>query len=141
VLKPEISKKWLYFVSGFLWLGVGLFLCIRAYFWLRPLTLKGLLIFISALFPAYFLGRFALSRIAFRNLKRLDEKPERICCFAFQPLRSYFLIAVMVGLGITLRRLTIPRALLAFLYTLMGGALLTASKVYFEGALKRLQKS
>ena len=139
-LKPEVQKKWLYFVSGFLWLAVGLFLCGRAFFWLVPLGLKGMLLLILALLLSYFVGRLGLARLAFRNLKRLDEKPERLCCFAFQPWRSYFIIAVMITLGVALRRSSLPRPLLAFLYALMGGGLITASFVYFEGGLQRLQK-
>ncbi len=99
-----------------------------------------MLLLILALLASYFVGRWGLARIAFRNLKRLDKKPERICCFAFQPLKSYFIIAIMIVLGITLRRSSLPRPLLGFLYALMGGGLITASFIYFEGGLKQFQK-
>ncbi len=137
--KPAVTKRWLYFVLGVLWGGVGLFLCLRAYLWLRPSGLKGHLIFVVALFLSFVVGRYGLSRIAFRNLKRLDEKPEKLCCFAFQPWRSYLLVALMIFLGVSLRRSNLPRPLLAFLYAVMGGGLITASFHYFHGGLLRLK--
>ncbi|NPB09324.1 MAG: hypothetical protein GXO17_03130 [Thermodesulfobacteria bacterium] len=140
-LKPEVQKKWLYWVSGLLWLGVGLMLCLRAFFWVKSsqeLWAWGLYVF--ALGVSYFMGRFFLFRLARRNLRRLDEKPERLCCFAFQPWRSYLVIAVMIAMGISLRRSDIPRVWLAGIYALMGGALVWASGLYFSRALEVLRQ-
>ena len=140
MVKPAVRKKWLYFVSGVLWLLVGLFFCLRAFFWLKPLALKGLGLFSLALVLSFLVGRLGLSRIAFRNLRRLDEQPDKICCFAFQPWRSYLIIGLMILLGVTLRRSSLPRPLLGFLYAVMGGGLVTASFFYFRGGWVRLKR-
>ncbi len=139
-LKPEVHKKWLYWVSGFLWLAVGLMLCLRGLWWVKAdgrLWAWGL--YLTALLVSYFMGRFFLFRLARRNLKRLDGKPERLCCFAFQPWRSYLVIILMILLGIGLRRSDLPRIGLAAIYALMGGALIWASGLYFSRALEVLR--
>ena len=141
-LKPSVPKKWLYWVCGLLWLGVGIMLCLRALFWIKEInTLFSWGLLFLMLFLSVLPGKFLLSRIAKRNLKRLDQQPERVCFFAFQPLRSYLIIALMIFMGVSLRRSSVPRLYLALVYALMGGALVSASALYFTHALKALRPS
>jgi len=135
--KPAINKKWLYWLSGLIWFGVGVGLCLRAVFWIKAYqspVLWGL--FLLSLAGALFIGHYLLAKIARRNLKRLDQKPSKICVFAFQPLRSYLIILLMVAMGVGLRRSDLPRVWLAVVYSLMGGALIVASRLYFLRALE-----
>ena len=113
----------------------------RAILWIKAYQAPYLWgLFLFSLIAAFFVGRYLLSRIAQRNLKRLDQQPQKICLFAFQPLRSYLIILVMVGLGISLRRSDLPRVWLAVLYSIMGGALIVASHSYFLRALELLKE-
>jgi len=74
--------------------------------------------------------RFFLSRVAQRNIERIEAYADRGCLFAFQAWRSYLMIMVMMGLGFLLRHSALPREWLAVAYLAMGGGLLLASGRY-----------
>ncbi len=86
---------------------------------------------------ALLVHQFFFSRIARKNIVRLSLLTEKTCIFAFQRWRSYFLIGLMVSLGMVLRNLPIPKPYLAILYTTIGGALFLASFQYY-GCLWRI---
>jgi hypothetical protein len=137
-LKPGVSKTWLIAVAGLMWSSVGLILCRLAYHWMAvnrwrwvvPLELIGIVLALVA-------HQFCFSRIARKNIARLSLLTEKTCIFAFQRLRSYLLIGLMIAIGIALRNLPIPRPYLAILYTTIGGALFLASLQYY-GCLWRI---
>jgi hypothetical protein len=137
-LKPAVSKTWLIVLAGLMWSVVGLMLCRLAYHWLviirwrwvAPLELLSIILALAA-------HKFCFSRIAQKNIVRLSLITEKTCVFAFQRWRSYFLIVLMIILGIALRNLPIPRLYLAILYTTIGGALFLASLQYY-GCLWRM---
>jgi hypothetical protein len=132
-LKPAVSKTWLIVLAGLMWSVVGLMLCRLAYHWLVvirwrrvvPLELLGIILALTA-------HKFCFSRIAQKNIARLSLITEKTCLFAFQKWKSYFLIVLMIVLGIALRNLPIPRLYLAVLYTTIGGALFLASLQYYR---------
>jgi hypothetical protein len=76
-------------------------------------------------------------RIARKNLARLRAYPPRVCLFAFQAWRGYLMIGLMIGLGVALRHLPIPRHTLAVLYGAIGTALIlsgsTVGRAAFSG--------
>lgn len=121
-----------------MWSVVGLMLCRLAYHWLvvirwrwvAPLELLSIILALTA-------HKFCFSRIVQKNIVRLSLITEKTCVFAFQRWRSYFLIVLMIILGIALRNLPIPRLYLAILYTMIGGALFLASLQYY-GCLWRM---
>ena len=137
-LKPAVSKTWLIVLAGLMWSVVGLILCRLAYLWLTviqgrwiaPLEVLGILLALMA-------HQFCFSRIAQKNIARLSLLTEKTCIFAFQRWKSYFLIGLMITLGIALRNLPIPKPCLSVLYTTIGGALFLASLQYY-GCLWRI---
>ncbi|OGP88302.1 MAG: hypothetical protein A2156_07715 [Deltaproteobacteria bacterium RBG_16_48_10] len=137
-LKPAVSKTWLIALAGLMWSVVGLMLCRLAYHWLAvirwrevvPLELLGLVLALTA-------HQFFFSRIAQKNIARLSLLTEKTCIFAFQRWKSYFLIGLMITVGIAIQNLPIPRPYLAILYTTIGGAVFLASLQYY-GCLWRI---
>ncbi|MCJ7784052.1 MAG: hypothetical protein MUP41_08960 [Desulfobacterales bacterium] len=137
-LKPAVSKTWLIALAGLMWSVVGLMLCRLAYHWLAvirwrevvPLELLGIVLALTA-------HQFLFSRIAQKNIARLSLLTEKTCIFAFQRWKSYFLIGLMITVGIALPNLPVPRPYLAILYTTIGGALFLASLQYY-GCLWRI---
>lgn len=132
-LKPAVRRHWLFFAAGIEWSAVGVGLIAVACYWLYPSTWP-LRIALAALSVAmgvvmYFL---ALSRLARRNLKRIDRKPEVVCLFAFQAKRVYFLIPLMMAMGYGIRHSSIPKDYAAVVYFTMGMALILGSFLYFR---------
>ena len=102
--------------------------------WLRPVViLTMLLLVIAGLLLATFTFLFGFSKIAKKNIKRINDlEGEKVCLFAFQGWTSYPLVLFMISLGIYLRTYSsFPKPLLAILYIGIGGGLLSASIHYF----------
>ncbi len=137
-LTLPVRKPWLFVLAGIMWTAVGMMLLWRAYGWLLAMApawsipLGSVSIMLS--FITY---RFGFIHTVRKNIQRLCQLPEKISLFAFNSPKSYLLIIFMIALGITLRSSSIPRPYLAFLYTVMGGALFFAS-FHFYGQLWQL---
>jgi len=130
-LRPAVSKYWLIGIAGVLWSIVGIALCRFAYEWLVGWNgaIVGVALGAVLATVAY---RLSFLRIARRNIRRLFAFQDKVCLFAFQAWRSYIIIAVMITLGILLRRSRIPHSYLAVLYIAIGGALLLSSLSYYS---------
>jgi len=130
--KPAVPKKWLVAIAGLLWSAVGIMLCSLAIRWLWVLKLPRALVFaLAGLTIAVAVNYLLFSRIARKNIARIDCYTHKGCVFAFQAWRSYLIILVMIAMGSFLRHSAFPRPYLALLYTSMGGALFLASFRYY----------
>jgi hypothetical protein len=134
-LKPAVERRWLYLAAALVWSAAGLMLCVRAYGWLIHEPLVTALPFaLAGIASGAVIYRFKFSRLAAKNVKRIASLSERASIFAFQSPLTYLLIALMMGLGIALRRSSIPKPYLAVLYLGIGLGLLLASGDYYQHA-------
>lgn len=130
---PAVPRRWLFAVSGLLWSAVGIMLLTLAVHWLSHID-GGLALVLGATGAALGVVAYRLMfvKIARKNIARIEQRPDVTCFFAFQPWRSYGLMAFMIALGITLRHSSLPKYYLASIYTAIGGALFLASLTYFN---------
>ncbi|MDR3568620.1 MAG: hypothetical protein P4L43_11400 [Syntrophobacteraceae bacterium] len=131
--KPAVRRHWLVFAAGVEWSAVGVALMAVACYWLYPSTWP-LRIALASLSVALGVAMYllAFSRLVRKNLKRIDCKPERVCLFAFQEKRVYFLIPLMMAMGYTIRHSSLPKEIAAVVYFTMGLALILGSSLYFR---------
>ncbi|MBI4734420.1 MAG: hypothetical protein HY779_06410 [Rubrobacteridae bacterium] len=132
--KPTIKKKYLFVISGLLWTIVGLMLLKFAYTWLINVG-EGQCLFFGLLGVGLgvVISVFGLSRIAQKNIKRINLLPENPCLFAFQAPKNYLIIGFMIFLGVFLRSHSfVPKPFLAIFYIGMGTGLMFASISYFS---------
>ncbi len=124
-IPPIVPRKWLFAVSGILWSGVGLVMCLRAYFWSAAFSPARFLTFESVgLCMALGGFRYGFAKITRRNIERIIGLPEQSSIFAFTAVQGYFMIIVMISTGIVLRSSPIPKDYLSVPYNAMGGSLL-----------------
>jgi len=130
---PTVTRQWLWLLAGILWSGVGIILCTTAVSWLAelnwPMNALGVLVGFGSGIIIYHYG---FSRIARKNIDRIEQKPDRVCLFGFQAWKSYLLIAVMMMLGYALRHSNLPRLILAVVYSSIGTGLTLSSSLYFQ---------
>lgn len=133
-LKPAVNRKWLIVISGLMWSGVGIFLNILAYNWLKSFNNNQILIsIIIGIFLGLIIARFGFGNIANKNVNRILAYPKHACIFAFQEWKSYILIVVMMSMGIFLRTTgLIPKFILVPIYIGIGTALFLASFKYYR---------
>lgn len=129
---PAVSRKWLLLLAGLMWTGVGLLLGSFALRWLiaaPSISSLGLgLLGLAVALAAY---RLQFSRLALKNIERIQALAEKACVFAFQAWKGYLIIAVMMTGGMLLRHSALPKPYLAVVYAAIGGALLLASRHYY----------
>ncbi len=133
--KPGVSKSALLFIAGAVWMAIGTGLDLLAGSWLhREPTTPALLSAAIGVAAALIIHHFGFLRIVDRNLGRIRPMEGRRCAFAFIPLKSYGLIAVMILLGTLLRHSPLPKLYLAPLYIGIGTALVLSSIRYLRHA-------
>ena len=131
-LKPAVPRKWLLFLAGLMWSGVGAMLCCLAGGWLAAVPAKvSLPLGLAGVVLAVAVYRFGFSRIAKKNIDRIGRSPDMACLFSFQAWKSYLIIVVMVTLGLLLRHSSLPKHYLAVVYVTIGGALFLSSLHYY----------
>lgn len=131
--KLSVSKYGLITIAGLLWFAVGVMLCKLAYGWL-VLIPQGMALTVgfAGAGLAFLADRIGFYKIAQKNLDRLNSFSEKQSVFAFIPLKSYLMVAIMIPLGIALRHSEIPKQYLSLVYITMGGALFLSSLRYFS---------
>ena len=134
IKKPAVSKKWLVLISGILWSGTGILLIWIASKWFA-LFESWQMIFALTAGPllGLVIAWFGFKNLAHKNANRISSYPEKVCIFAFQRWQMYFLIVLMMSMGIFMRTTSlIPKFMLAPVYIGIGSALFLASFVYYK---------
>jgi hypothetical protein len=136
-------KKTLIITAGTIWLLVGLGLNGFASRWVieyeHPLNF---LYAIAGYALGFMVYKFGFTRIVDKNLTRIAKLHDRPSVFNFMPIKSYFLIILMISMGHVIRHSSMPRQYLAVVYICMGFALFVSSFRYFKVVRKKkVQKS
>ena len=131
---PAAHRNVLIFLAGLVWSLVGLGLMTAAAYWLVHAN-RGISIALGvSILAGLLIYRLGFSRLALKNLVRIrDQAPgkDKVCLFAFQDTRSYFIVIIMMLMGYTLRHLPLPRIYLATVYLSIGLGLFLASFRYY----------
>ncbi len=138
---PKVNKKILIIIAGVLWTGVGIMLIRIAFSWLIKYSGVNIIgISVAGVSAGILISKFAFNNIAEKNINRIKQYDKKICLFAFQNIRSYFLIIIMIFLGILLKSASyIPDKLLSLIYISIGSGLFIASYRYLIALIKCLK--
>ena len=137
-IKFLVKKQYLFLLSGLMWSLVGLLLCRLAVTWLLKAEQTQTVLFsLCGICAALLITRFGFSKIALKNIKRIDSLPQKTSIFAFQSVKSYLIILAMITLGISLRHSSLPKPYLAVLYIGIGLALFLSSLRYYQSFFKK----
>jgi hypothetical protein len=136
---PAVDKRILVAVSGTIWTAVGILLCTRAVYWLPDATdPKTLWLGTAGVLLALVIHHFGFVKLANKNINRIMAKEGKVCIFGFQPWKSYFIILIMISMGIILRQSSIPKTYLSIIYMGFGGAMFLSSIRYHRIFFKLL---
>ncbi|HRX87555.1 MAG TPA: hypothetical protein P5572_21220 [Phycisphaerae bacterium] len=129
--KPSASRVTHLLLAGLMWSAVGTILCIAGGRWLYlawGFSGAFALLVAGAVAGGLAKARFALAPAANRIAERIRVRGDGNCLGGFLSLRTWGLVVLMSVTGRVLRALPIPRTILGFLYTLIGVALVVASR-------------
>lgn len=108
---------------------------VRAIKWLTAYNGDYTILFaIGGIAIALIAHHFGFLRIVDKNLGRIKEmENNKVNPFTFMPIKSYFMVILMISMGIILRNYThIAKQHLAMVYIAMGGALFLSSIRYYR---------
>ena len=138
-LNPRVNKGVLIFLSGAVWVAVGMMLLILAFGWLHGSQSHYTYLFAGAgVLASLVIHHFGFLKIVDKNLGRILPIQGKRCVFSFMPWKSYLIVIVMVNLGIFLRHSPIPKTYLSVLYVGIGLSLILSSIRYFRVLIKEL---
>lgn len=132
---PAAKREVLVLLAGIVWSGVGLGLMIAAIGWLTGSGGRIAITLAVAILAGTAIYHFGFSRLAVKNLDRIyTQSPgkDKICVFAFQNIRAYFIVIIMMAMGYTLRHLPIEKIILAPVYMAIGLGLFLSSLRYYQ---------
>lgn len=132
-IKPGIPKPYLLFVAAVVWTFAGGMLISRG---LAMLDFKSELLWekiSGSLIAGILFYVFMFSKISLKHIKRIvNLEQQRPCAFSFFNWTSYFLMAIMMSFGITLRITgIIPTNYLSEFYLIMGIPLFISAFRFF----------
>lgn len=81
-----------------------------------------------------------LDRTAKKGLRRIMSFGDNTCIGAVYPWKTWLLVVLMMVLGITLRKLTHPGAIIGAIYFAIGWALLLSSRHGWTQWLRQIRK-
>ena len=131
---PAAKRSVLVFLAGLVWSIVGLALIIVAAGWLKGRGMEIIPEIAIGIVGGVIVFYFGFSKLAKKNLARIYEQApgkDKVCLFAFQNTRSYFIVAIMILMGYTLRHSGLPRICLSPIYLTIGLGLFLAGGQYF----------
>jgi sulfite exporter TauE/SafE len=130
-LRLDVDRRWLFFIAGVIWMGVGVLLLTYAVTWLAPVSVPlDIELGVAGLAVAAVFVLFVFRGIVNKNIERIEGGPERASAFSFQGWKSYVITVFMIVLGIVLKRSPIPKPDLAVMYLGVGLALMLTSGLY-----------
>ena len=132
---PAASRRTLVLVAGLVWSAVGLVLIAVAIGWAARADGPSFIYPLAGVIAGWVVYRFGFSKLAKKNRRRIFEQApgkEKVCVFAFQNIRSYFIIVIMMAMGYTLRHLPIEKIYLSPIYMAIGVGLFLSSLGYYQ---------
>ena len=130
----KVKKIVLVFITGVIWIIVGLMLINRALSWLPNFTVTQAIISVIAGFILAFVKtKFIFIKATHENIHRImNMKNNKVSVLAFHSLKFYILIVLMIGFGTLLRNLEfIPKYSIFPIYLGVGIAMIYASVIYY----------
>ena len=126
--KPGVSIRTHLLLGGLIWTVVGFFLLTNGFVLVSRESHMWFGVFGLAL--GIFKALLVLDRVARKNIKRIKEFEDKVCFGSVYSLKTWFLVAAMIGLGRFLRTTNIlPGEIVGLIYSAVGIALLLSSRL------------
>lgn len=131
--KPAAGARTHLLLAALLWTCVGVGLSVAGVHWclFAPADWAAILL-PGGVAAGLIKGRVALERTAVRTAERIVRRGDGKCLGGFLSWKTWLFVVAMMGMGVALRRSHLPRALLGFVYTAVGVALLWGSRTFWS---------
>jgi uncharacterized protein YneF (UPF0154 family) len=131
----QLRRSKLIVLSGLIWLVIGALLLKKGLNFLMddPAMEETALVLVAvALLIGFLKGKFVLEKSAKRGVERLHTLPDPVSLSRIYNARYYILLAIMVGIGLSMNFLGVPNHIRGFIDVAIGAALIKGSMCYFR---------
>ena len=126
---PAVSSPVHLFAAALTWSVVGVMLCLRGLWILRPAHFASYAWLGLAVLLGTLKALFVLDRTARRNIARIKSFNDRTCIGAVYSWKTWGLVGVMIGSGWLLRHSSLPAVFVGSVYVGIGWALCVSSRL------------
>lgn len=127
-----IPKRHLLLVAAFIWAFAGIILGIRGGVFILHYSRHQLLDFLFAIVAGTIFFGMVFAKISQKHITRIKSLPlVSHWFFTFFSIKSYFMMALMIGLGVTIRKLNIIETEYLYTFFISMGIPLMISAVRF----------
>ena len=131
--KPAAPARTHVLAAAAVWTGVGMGLGMAGLVWTAEADAPWPWLLVPlAVAVGLAKGRLALDRAARRAAGRIRARGDGRCLGGFLSWRMWLFVLGMMLLGGALRRSSVPRPVLGFVYTAVGASLLWGSRIYWR---------
>jgi hypothetical protein len=158
---PKLSHRTLIIISGLVWLGVGCFLMVLGIRFLNETThawtfspssfpLLGffasyvggleegaMVLIVMSLLIGFLKGKYVLGKSARQGVMRILEMPNPSPLKDIYSKKYYILLALMIGLGMSMKYLGLSTDVRGFVDVAIGSALINGAMCYFRMAFTK----
>lgn len=129
--KPAASARTHLLLAAVMWTTVGSALLLVGVRWMRAADISFMVVTI-AVAAGVLKSRLILVRTARRTIDRICHRGDGRCIGGFLSVSSWLLVLVMAGAGRLLRGSHLPKGVVAFVYVVVGTALLLTSAILWR---------
>ena len=133
-LKPGVSKDIHLLSASLLWSLIGAALLLRGFFWL--IDVGAAVYILAALAAGSLKSVFILDKSARKGIDRILRLEDGSCLGAVYSIRTWVLVAAMMGVGYLLRHSSLPPAVTGSIYAAIGWSLLFSSRLAWSAWTK-----
>lgn len=132
--KPGASLRTHHRIAAAIWSLVGIMLMIRGGLFLHGVGMMWL--FLPAVVVGTCKSLWMLDKAARKNLVRLSGKEDGDCLGGVYSVKMWVLVAMMMGLGVFLRRSGLPGEWVGTIYVAIGWALFFSSRLLWQRVIR-----
>lgn len=137
-VKPAASRRTHLLLAAMMWTVVGALLLYFGVRWvLRTDTSYAYVQLAAAVCVGVAKARFVLAGAAGRIVERIETRGDGHCLGGFVSLKTWALVALMVGMGRLLRGSPLSEHVVGLVYTAVGTALLLGSRYLWQALCRR----
>lgn len=136
-----MNRQFLMFMAGVVWILAGVnILCIGIMTWINISSFQ-LFRVCEAIVVFLLFFNFVFKKLFYKHTRRIEQKKDKSCPFAFFDVKGWIIMAVMITVGILVRKFQLlPNTFISVFYVGLSSALIITGVLFLGYGWKRRGK-
>ncbi len=140
-MRYGVNRQFLMFMAGVVWILAGVnILCIGIMTWINISSFQ-LFRVCEAIVVFLLFFNFVFKKLFYKHTRRIEQKKDKSCPFAFFDVKGWIIMAVMITVGILVRKFQLlPNTFISVFYVGLSSALIITGVLFLGYGWKRRGK-